>query len=100
LEFAPVFARFRDATEAAVAIVPEAREFNESLGMIATEVSKAIDGLLCELDSRIEAARAGHAAPELRQSLTRSPELPQISDRIYRPLLKLTKEEAKDRTAA
>ena len=37
--------------------------------MIATEVAKAIDGLLRELDLRIEAVRAGNAAPELPQSL-------------------------------
>ena len=70
LEFAPVIARFRDATEAAAAIVPEAREFNESLDMIATEVVNAIDGLLVELDRQIEAARAGKAAPERQQLLT------------------------------
>jgi hypothetical protein len=100
LEFAPVIARFRDATEAAAAIVPEARELNESLDVIATEVVNAIDGLLVELDRRIEAARAGKAVPELQQSLT-SPESAQISDHVHRLPAKLTKEEAtQDRTAA
>jgi predicted transcriptional regulator len=101
LEFAPVIARFRDATEAAETNVPEAHELTELLDVVATEVSKAIDGLLCELGLRIEAVRAGNAAPELQQSLTRSLESPQISDRLHRLPLKLTKEEAtQDRTAA
>ena len=72
LAFADDIAGIRDATEAAAAIVPEAHEVNESLGVIATEVAKEIDGLSVELDRRIEAARAGKAAPELPQSLTRS----------------------------
>jgi hypothetical protein len=50
LALAPVIAGIRDATEMAAAIVPEAREFNDSLTMIAAEVTKAIDGLLCDLD--------------------------------------------------
>ena len=70
--FVPGIGGIRDATEVAAAIVPEAHEINESLGAIATEVAKAIDGLSVELDRRIEAARAGKAAPELPQSLTRS----------------------------
>ena len=72
MAFVPVIGGIRDATEVVAAIVPEAHEVNESLGVIATEVAKAIDGLSVELDRRIEAARAGKAAPELPQSLTRS----------------------------
>jgi outer membrane murein-binding lipoprotein Lpp len=73
LEFVPVIGGIRDATEVAAGVVPEAHDVNESLGVIATEVAKAIDGLSVELDRRIEAARAGKAAPELPQSsLTRS----------------------------
>src|SRR6516225_7422922 len=72
LAFVPVIGGIRDATEVAASIVPEAHEVNESLGAIATEVAKAIDGLSVELDRRIAAARAGKAAPELPQSLTRS----------------------------
>jgi hypothetical protein len=69
------------------------------LDAIATEVAKSIDGLLCDLDMRIEAARAGTASPELAQSLTRSAESPQISDRVHRlrewlPHRKPAKEEA------
>ena len=82
--FAPVVAGIRNATEVAETIVPEARELNELLDVIATEVAKSIDGLLCDLDLRIEAVRAGNASPELPQSLTRSAEAPQISDRVHR----------------
>ena len=72
LTFTAGIAGIRNATEVAETIVPEVREFTESLDMIATNVVNAIDGLLVELDRRIEAARAGKAAPELPQSLTRS----------------------------
>ena len=84
LAFAPVIAGIRDATEAAAAIVPEAREFNDLLEVIATEVAKAIDGLLGDLDRRIEAVRAGDAVSDLPQSLNGSPELPQNGDRVHR----------------
>jgi hypothetical protein len=55
--------------------------------------------LLCDLDLRIEAVRTGNASPELQQSLTRSAESPQISDRVHRlrewlPHRKPKKEEA------
>ena len=66
----------------AAAIVPEAREFNDLLQVIATEVANATDGLLGDLDGRIEALRAGTATPERLQSLGGSPELPQDNDRI------------------
>ncbi|HZC55357.1 MAG TPA: hypothetical protein VE396_04820 [Xanthobacteraceae bacterium] len=75
LALAPVIAGIRDATEKAAAIVPKAREFNDSLTMIAAEVTKAIDGLLGDLDLRIEALRLVQAAPELPQSLNGSPEV-------------------------
>ena len=80
LAFAPVIAGIRGATEMAVAIVPEGHAFNDLLPMIATEVANSIDGLLGDLDRRIELLRASHAAPELPQS----PELPQNSDRVLR----------------
>ena len=99
--FAPIMAGIRNATEAAETIVPEARDLNELLDVIATEVAKSIDGLLCDLDLRIEAVRTGNASPELAQSLTRSAEAPQISDRVHRlrewlPHRKPAKEEATD----
>jgi hypothetical protein len=46
LTLAPAIAEICGATEMAAAIVPEAREFNDSLTMIAAEITKAIDGLL------------------------------------------------------
>jgi hypothetical protein len=101
LTFTAGIAGIRNATEVAEKIVPEVREFNESLDVIATNVVNAIDSLLVELDRRIEAARAGKAASELQQWLTWPPESPQISDRLNRLPVKLTKEETtQDRTAA
>lgn len=103
--FAADVAGLRNTTEAAETLVPEASELNELLDVIATEVAKAIDGLLCELDLRIEAVRAGNAA-QLPQPLTRSAESPQISGRVQRlrkwlSHRKPTKEEsAEDRAAA
>jgi len=98
LAFTPAIAGIRNATEAAETIVPEARQLNELLDVIPIEVAKAMDGLLSELDLRIEAVLAGNAAPELSQSLTRSAETPQISDRVHRLPEKPPKEEsAKDR---
>ena len=100
LTFTAGIAGIRNATEVAETIVPAVREFNESLDVIATNVVNAIDGLLVELDRRIEAARAFKAGPELQQWLTWCPESPQISDRLNRLPVKLTKEEvAEDRTA-
>ena len=103
LQFPSVIAGLRDATEMAMAIAPETRELNELLEMIAAEVDKAIDGLLSDLDRRIEALRVG---PELPQSLSGSPELRQNNDRVLRlpellPHSKPTKEEsAEDRCSA
>ena len=94
MTFTAGIAGIRNATEVAETIVPEVREFNESLDVIATNVVNAIDGLLVELDRRIEAARAGKSAPELQQSLTRCPEPAQILDRVHRLPVKLTKEES------
>ena len=96
LQFASAIAGLRDATEMAVAIVPETRELNELLEVIAAEGDKAIDDLLSDLARRIEALRAG---PELPQSLSGSPELPLNNDRALRlpewlPHSEPTKEEA------
>ena len=99
MALAPVIAGIRDATEMAAAIVPEAHEFNDSLTMIAAEVTKAIDGLLGDLDLRIEALRLVQAAPELPQSLIGSPEVLQNSDDVpclpgWLPRRNPTKEES------
>jgi len=96
LQFASVIAGLREATEMAVAIVPETREFNELLEVIGAEVAKAIDGLSGDLDQRIEALRAG---PEMPQSLNGSPQLPQNDDRVlglpeWLPRSKPTREES------
>jgi septal ring factor EnvC (AmiA/AmiB activator) len=80
LALAPAIDRVRDATEAAAAFVPEAHEVSESLDVTANEVAKAINGLLRDLDQRIEVVRAGNAAPELTQSLIRYLAAPQNGD--------------------
>jgi phage shock protein A len=85
--FAPAIAGVRDATGAAAAHVPEVREFNEMLDVLARDVAIAIERLLGDLDRRIEAVRAGKAAPELPESLTRSLEPPQKSDSASTRLL-------------
>src|SRR5262249_18860914 len=84
LAFVPVIAGLRDATQAAAVLVPEARELDEILVVIASEVGNAIDGGLADLDGRMEALRAGHAASELPQSATESCELPQDNHRVLR----------------
>jgi hypothetical protein len=100
LAFAPAIAGIRDATEIAAAIIPEARELNGLLTEIATEVGSAIDGLLGDLNQRIEAARA--ALPEMSQSLDGSSDLSQDNDRSLRspewlPLKNTETEELEDR---
>ena len=80
LALAPVIAGFRDATEAAAAFAPEAREITESLDVIAGEVANSIDSLLGDLDRRIEAVRAGNAALELPETFTRHLAAPQNGD--------------------
>jgi chromosome segregation ATPase len=81
LAFAPAVAGIQDATEKAAAIVPEAREFTGLLQIIAAEVTKATDGLLGELDGRIDDLRAGLATPEQRESLGGSADVQQDNDR-------------------
>src|SRR5215469_1912512 len=81
LAFAPAIAGIQEGTEKAAAIVPEAREFTDLLQIVAAEVAKATDGLLGDLDGRIDALRAGIATPEQLQSLGGSAELQQDNDR-------------------
>jgi predicted nucleic acid-binding Zn-ribbon protein len=80
--FAPVIAGLCDATEAAAAVVPEARELNNFLLSVATEVDIVIESLLRELQRQTEAVRAGHAALDLPQSVNEAPELPKNNDRL------------------
>jgi outer membrane murein-binding lipoprotein Lpp len=98
LAFVPAIAAIRNATEVAAPIIPEAREFNDLLEVITTEVANAIHGLLGDLDRRIEAVRAGDVAPELLQSLKGSPELAQNSDRVHR-LPEMPTKEGKEESA-
>jgi septal ring factor EnvC (AmiA/AmiB activator) len=108
LAFAPVVTGIREATEMAVAIVPEARELGELLQVVATEVANAIDGLVGDLDGRIEALRAGHVAPDLPPTLSKSAQTPQDNARVLRlpewlPRIRPTKKESVEdrcRTAA
>jgi hypothetical protein len=72
LAFVPTIAGIRSAIEKAAAIVPKARELDELLRPIGTEVGDAIASLLVALDRRTEALHLGQAAPELPQSLTES----------------------------
>jgi hypothetical protein len=84
LAFGPIIAGMREATQTAETIIPEARELDELLLVIGTEVGNAIDGLLADLDERIEALRTGHAAPELPESPNESCELAQDNHRVLR----------------
>ena len=84
LALVPVITGMREATQIAATLVPEARELDEILVVIASEVGNAIDGVLADLDGRIEALGAGSAAPELPQSATEFCELPQDNHRVLR----------------
>jgi outer membrane murein-binding lipoprotein Lpp len=83
LAFASAIVGLRDATEIAMPVVPDVRELNELLMVIATEVANAIDGLVAGLDRRIEELHpAGQGAAELPLSIGGSPEPPQNTDRV------------------
>jgi outer membrane murein-binding lipoprotein Lpp len=82
LAFVPVLDGIRAATEKAAEIVPDAREFDELLLAISTEVTNAIDGLLGDLDQRIAALRAHHVAPDVPQPINGPAELSQDNDRV------------------
>jgi hypothetical protein len=81
LAFAPAIAGIRDATEKAAAIVPDAREFTDLLEIVAAEVAKATDGLIGDLDGRIEALRPGIVTPVRLESPGGPAELQQDNDR-------------------
>ena len=63
--FAPVVSQLCEATEMAAAVVPEARELNNFLSSVATQVEAIVEPLLRELDQRADAVRVGHAALDL-----------------------------------
>jgi septal ring factor EnvC (AmiA/AmiB activator) len=98
--FAPVIGELCEATEMAVAVVPEARELNSFLLSVATEVDTVIDSLLRELDRHADAVRVGHAARDLPCLANESPtELPRDkNDRLLR-FLSRNKEVGKKETA-
>jgi hypothetical protein len=101
--FSPVIRELCDATEIAAAVVPEARELNNFLISVATEVDAVIDPLLRELDRRADAVRVGHAALDLPCLADESPvELPKDdNDRLLRfpKWLSPNKEAGKGETA-
>ncbi|HEY6383815.1 MAG TPA: hypothetical protein VIY07_18660 [Pseudolabrys sp.] len=80
--FAPSIVGLCNATEAAGAVVPEARELNSFLLSVATEVDIVIDSLLCELQRQTEAMCAGNAAVGTPQLLNTAPEPAKNNDRL------------------
>jgi len=80
--FAPSIAGLCNATEAAGAVVPEARELNSFLLSVASEVAIVIDSLLRELQRQTEAVCAGHAALDTPQLLNTAPEPPKNDNRL------------------
>jgi outer membrane murein-binding lipoprotein Lpp len=80
--FAPSIAGLCDATEAAAAFVPDARELNSFLLSVASEVDIVIESLLRELQRQTEAVCAGHAALGTPQLLNTAPEPPKKNDRL------------------
>jgi predicted nucleic acid-binding Zn-ribbon protein len=83
--FAPVITALCDATEAAAAVVPEARELNSFLLSVATEVENVIASLQRELQRQTEAVHADHVALDLLRAVNKAPEPPRNNDRL--PLL-------------
>lgn len=83
--FTPAIARLCEATSAAAAVVPEARELHALLTMVATEVADEIEVLLCELHRLAEAVRGGETAALAPPPPDRRPQRKTISDRV--PLL-------------
>jgi hypothetical protein len=101
LALVPAITGMRDATQLAAAIVPDARELDDILMVITTEVGTAIHRLLGDLDGRIEVLRAGHDAPELLPPHKDSSALPQDNDRVLQlpewlPRNKPTKQSVED----
>lgn len=83
LALVPAITGMRDASQAAAAIVPDARELDDIVMVITAEVGNTIDRLLGDLDGRIEELRAGHAAPELPPLHNGSSALPQDNERVF-----------------
>ena len=71
--FTPVIGELCEATGMAAAIVPEARELNDFLRSVATEVDTVIGPLLLELDRSADTARAAQAALDLPDLASEGP---------------------------
>ena len=98
--FAPGIAGLCNATEAAGAVVPEARELNSFLLSVAAEVDIVIDSLLRELQRQTEALGAGHAGLGLPQSVIEVPEPPKNDRLLLLPAwLRRNKEAGKKESA-
>jgi outer membrane murein-binding lipoprotein Lpp len=98
--FASGIAGLCDATEAATAFVPEARELNSFLLSMAAEVDIVIDSLLRELQRQTEALGAGHAGLGLPQSVIEVPEPPKNDRLLLLPAwLRRNKEAGKKESA-
>jgi len=98
--FAPGIAGLCNATEAAGAVVPEARELNSFLLSVAAEVDIVIDSLLRELQRQTEALSAGHAGLGLPQSVIEVPEPPKNDRLLLLPAwLRRNKEAGKKESA-
>jgi outer membrane murein-binding lipoprotein Lpp len=84
-KFTPAIARLCEATSAAAAVVPEARELHALLTMVATEVADEIEVMLCELHRLADAVRGGEPPASLPPPPERHAQRKTISDRV--PLL-------------
>lgn len=72
-EFASVIRELSEAIEKAAPIVPEAREFNNFLLSVATEIDSVVDPVMRALDQRAAAVRCGQAGLDLTYSPNGAP---------------------------
>ncbi|MGB8393159.1 MAG: hypothetical protein WCE27_05935 [Pseudolabrys sp.] len=95
--FAPVIAGLCDATEAAAAVAPEARELNSFLLSVATEVDIVIETARAAATDR----GAGNTVLDLPESVIEAPELPKKNDRLllFPAWLRRNKEAGKKESA-
>jgi outer membrane murein-binding lipoprotein Lpp len=88
--FTPVISELCEVTGMAAVVVPEARELNNFLSSVATEVEAVIDPLLRELERRADAVRVGHAALDLPRLANEAPtELPRDNNDRLLGLLRI-----------
>ena len=72
-EFASVIRELSEAIEKAAPIVPEAREFNNFLLSVATEIDSVVDPVMRALDQRAATVRGGQAGLDLTHSPNGAP---------------------------